>query len=345
MTPDLWPLYRQMLCSRLFEAAVAQLWHQGLISGEMHLGTGEEGIVAGVVDHLRDGDAMALDHRGTAALLMRGVDPVRLLREFLGRPDGLCAGMGGHMHLFSRQHLAASTGIVGASGPAVAGFALAAQYLRPGSVAVAFFGEGAANQGMLLESLNLAAVWKLPVLFVCKDNGWSLTTRSATTTGGRLTERARAFGLGAAYADGTDVTNVWQAAGQAIQRARDSQGASFLHARCTHLEAHFLDEQLLRVARRPVSGLLPLIGPMSRSLLQLKGAPLRQRFRGLGIILKLIAQSRRDHHTAPEDPLERARRRLASDPDRLRTLEDEIEGEITQVVQTALAAPDGREAP
>jgi TPP-dependent pyruvate/acetoin dehydrogenase alpha subunit len=345
MTPDLWSLYRQMLRSRLFEEAVAQLWHQGLISGEMHLGTGEEGIVAGVVDHLRGGDAMALDHRGTAALLMRGVDPLSLLRELLGRPDGLCSGMGGHMHLFSPQHLAASTGIVGASGPAAAGFALAAQYLRPGTVAVAFFGEGAANQGMLLESMNLAAVWKLPVLFVCKDNGWSLTTRSATTTGGRLTERARAFGLGAAYADGTDVTNVWQAAGQAIQRAREGHGAAFLQARCTHLEAHFLDEQLLRVARRPVRGFLPLIGPMTRSFFQLKGAPLRQRFSGLGVILELISQSRRDHHAGPEDPLQRTRQRLASDPDRLGTLEDEIEQEIKRLVAAALAAPDGREKP
>ena len=148
---DSWLVYRQMLKSRLFEEAVAVLWEHGLISGEMHLGTGEEAIVAGVVLQLKDGDAMALDHRGTSALLMRGVDPYLLLREFLGQPDGLCKGMGGHMHLFAPELLAASSGIVGASGPAAAGFALASQYLRPGAVSVAFFGEGATNQGMLLE--------------------------------------------------------------------------------------------------------------------------------------------------------------------------------------------------
>ena len=345
MTPDPWSLYRQMLRSRLFEEAVARLWRQGAISGEMHLGTGEEGIIAGVVDHLRDGDAMALDHRGTAALLMRGVDPVLLLRELLGRPDGLCGGMGGHMHLFSPRHLAASSGIVGASGPAAAGFALAAQYLRPGAVAVAFFGEGAANQGMLLESMNLAAAWQLPVLFVCKDNGWSLTTRSETTTGGRLTERARAFGLNAAYADGLDVTNVWGAAGQAVRRARDGGGPTFLQARCTHLEAHFLDDQLLRVARRPVRGLLPLIPPLARSFLRLKGAAWRQRFEGLGVILGLITQSRRDHHTGPEDPVLWTRRRLASEPDRLEALEDEVEGEIRRAVEAALAVQGDQEKP
>jgi TPP-dependent pyruvate/acetoin dehydrogenase alpha subunit len=115
MPPDLWSLYPLMLKSRLLEEAIAGLWDEGSISGEMHLGTGEEAIVAGVVSHLKEGDALALDHRGTAALVMRGVDPVLLLREMLGRPDGLCGGKGGHMHLFSKEHLSASSGIVGAA--------------------------------------------------------------------------------------------------------------------------------------------------------------------------------------------------------------------------------------
>ena len=193
MPPDLWSLYALMLKSRLFEEAIAKLWHDGLISGEMHLGTGEEAIIAGVVANLREGDAMALDHRGTAALLMRGVDPVLLAREMLGYPDGLCGGMGGHMHLFSKEYLAASSGIVGAEGPAAAGFALAAQYSRPGAVAVAFFGDGAMNQGMLMESMNLASVWNLPVLFVCKDDGWAITTQSVKMTGGDLNQRAQVW--------------------------------------------------------------------------------------------------------------------------------------------------------
>ncbi|MFQ6115354.1 MAG: thiamine pyrophosphate-dependent enzyme [bacterium] len=193
MQPDLWSLYRQMLRSRLFEEAVIQLWDEGKISGEMHLGIGEEAIAAGVVAHLRDEDALALDHRGTPPLLMRGIDPVVLLREFLGRSDGLCAGMGGHMHLFSPQHLTVSSAIVGVSGPAAVGFALAAQPLRPGTLAVAFFGEGAMNQGMLMESMNLAVVWKLSVLFVCKDNEWAITTRSPSVTGGKLVDRAKCF--------------------------------------------------------------------------------------------------------------------------------------------------------
>jgi pyruvate dehydrogenase E1 component alpha subunit len=105
-----------MLRSRLFEEASAKLWHAGHISGEMHLGTGEEAVIAGVTAHLRQGDAMALDNRGSAALLLRGVEPRLILRELLGAADGLCGGMGGHMHLFSKEHLAASSGIVGAAG-------------------------------------------------------------------------------------------------------------------------------------------------------------------------------------------------------------------------------------
>ncbi len=106
MNPDLWALYTHMLRSRLFGEAVSKLWHDGLIFGEMHMGLGEEAIVAGIMSHLGDGDALALDHRGTAPLLMRGVDPVLLLRKFLAREDGLCGGMGGHMHLFSPERLA-----------------------------------------------------------------------------------------------------------------------------------------------------------------------------------------------------------------------------------------------
>ena len=172
------------------------------------MGTGEEAIVAGVVSQLIEGDAMALDHRGTPPLIMRGIDPVSILKELLGSPDGLCGGQGGHMHLFSKEFFAASSGIVGSSGPCAAGFALAVQHLNPGSISVAFFGEGAMNQGMLMESLNLAAVWSLPVLFVCKDDGWSITTQSQKTTGGSLQQRVQGMGVPVVEVDGLDVRKV-----------------------------------------------------------------------------------------------------------------------------------------
>ena len=332
---DLWSLYRQMLRSRLFEEAVAQIWQDGLISGEMHLGTGEEAIIAGVLDHLRDGDALALDHRGTAALLMRGVDPVSLLREMLGKPDGLCGGMGGHMHLFASELLAASSGIVGASGPAAAGFALATVHLRPGGVAVSFAGEGAMNQGMMMEAWNLAVAWKLPVLFVCKDNSLAITTESPAVTGGSLVERARGFGLPACLVDGSDVEAVWHAAGEAVERARAGGGPAFIQARCTHLEGHFLGDALLRMARRPVQGIGPRLGGIVRALVNPSGASLLQRAEGLRSILAL-SERVGGKHLEEGDPIPRARLKLTGDPARLEALEGEVMVEIQQILQALL---------
>lgn len=337
MSPDLWSLYRQMLRSRLFEEAVARLWREGQISGEMHMSVGEEAVVAGVVTQLTEGDAMALDHRGTAPLVMRGVDLVLLLRELLGRPDGLCGGMGGHMHLFSREHLAASSGIVGAAGPTAAGFALAAQRLRPGSLAVAFFGEGAMNQGMLLEAMNLAVVWQLPVLFVCKDNGWCISTRASSTAGGALVERAQGFGMPAVQVDGTDVEAMWQAAQEGMRRACDGGGPTFLHAPCVHLEGHFLGDAMVEIPRHPVREMLPMVWPVTRSLLRIRGAPLKERLASLRMILTTLVRAGQDLSAAQErDPVDRARCTLSSDPQRLQSLEAEVAFEIAEALQAAL---------
>jgi TPP-dependent pyruvate/acetoin dehydrogenase alpha subunit len=336
MDPDLWGLYSQMYRSRVFEQEVTRLWEEGLISGEMHLGTGEEAIAAGVVSQLQEGDALALDHRGTPPMLMRGVDPYLLLREFLGCPDGLCSGQGGHMHLFSPLHLAASSGIVGASGPTAAGFALAAQQLNSGKVAVAFFGEGAANQGMLLESLNLATVWTLPVIFVCKDNDWEITTNASSVIQGTLAERARGFGMQAADVDGSDVEEVYKVAGQALRRARNNAGPTFIHAHCTHLEGHFLGDQLLRIARHPLREMLRTSLPLLKSMFQLKGIPFMERIHCLLAIIRLITRTRKELPAIKTgDPLTRTRSRLLYDLNRLQALEAGIQEEIQQIVRKA----------
>jgi len=338
MKPDLWSLYGHMLKSRLFEEAIAKLWHDGLISGEMHLGTGEEAIIAGIVAQLQDGDAMALDHRGTAALLMRGVDPILILRELLGAPDGLCGGMGGHMHLFSKDHLAATSGIVGAAGPAAAGFALAAQFLRPGAVAVAFFGDGALNQGMLMEAMNLASVWQLPVIFVCKDDGWGITTKSETVTGGDLNERVRGLGVPAVTVDGRDVTKTWPVAKEAIKRARSGAGPAFVRAQCVHFEAHFLGYQLLRVIRKPVTELPQIAIPLTKSFISPGGVPLRERLAGLRIVLAAVLSTLRDpRQKADNDPIYLTRNALLSEPIRLQEVESRIEAEIHQWLAAALS--------
>jgi pyruvate dehydrogenase E1 component alpha subunit len=330
---DIWYLYKQMLRSRLFEMEVIKQWEAGHISGEMHMGLGEEGVCAGIVSQLAEGDAMALDHRGTPPLVMRGIDPVLLMKEFLGREDGLCRGMGGHMHLFSPNHLAASSGIVGASGPAAAGFALAAQHLRPGKVSVAFFGEGAANQGMMMEAMNLASAWKLPVLFICKNNSWAITTRSPSVTGGDLTERARGFGMPAETVDGKDPEAVRDAAAPALARARQGEGPSFLMAHIKHAEGHFLGDPLLRAARHPLKEITQMAGPMVKSIFKPKGTSAKNRVKGMGTITSLIMQTFKEKSPKKEDPLVFTRAKLEPESTRLGQLETGVEEEIRKVME------------
>src|SRR6056297_1075808 len=136
--PDVVKLYKMMLKSRLFEERVKKIWEDNRIFGEMHMGIGEEAIIAAVVSQLVEGDAIAIDHRGTPPFIMRGVGLQELLLEFMGHSRGLCKGMGGHMHLFSKDHLVASSGIVGSAGPAACGFALSRKLKTSNNVAVAF---------------------------------------------------------------------------------------------------------------------------------------------------------------------------------------------------------------
>jgi len=312
---NLWYIYENMFRSRLFEEAITQAWNEGRISGEMHLSVGEEAIVAGTVLQLQAGDAMALDHRGTAPLVMRGVDPALLFRELLGYPDG-------------------------ASGPAAVGFALANRYLRPGKVALAFFGEGAMNQGMLLEAMNLAVVWKLPVVFICKDSKWAITTLSASVTGGKLVERALSFGMPSREIDGTDVETVWKAAQEAIDRARAKQGPTFLQAACRHPEGHYLGDPLLRIARHPVKEMKKVAGPLLKSVTKVKGASALKRTGGLGTVTSLIGQTTKEQIFDHKDPLKIVRGRLKAEKDRLKKLEASVNEEIRNVVDGALKSPD-----
>ena len=341
MKCDLLSLYKLILMSRLYEEAIIQLWNEGQISGEMHLGIGEEAIAAGIVEQIQDGDAMALDHRGTPPLLMRGVDPVLLLRELLGRSDGLCSGMGGHMHLFSRQHLVASSGIVGSSGPAAVGFALAAQHLRKGKIAVAFFGEGAMNQGMLMESMNIAAAFNLPVLFVCKDNELAITTLSSSVRGGgKLVDRAKSFGMKAIELDGSDVQEVWDAAHVAIKHARRGKGPTFLHAHSEHPEGHFLGDPLLRIARNPINEMKGLAGPLIKSITKIKGSSILDRTSSLGTVTHLIGKTTKGNlFSNKRDPLKSTRKKLKMEKKDLEKLEEETAEEVRIIVEKALLPP------
>ncbi len=335
MQPDLNVLYEQMLRSRLFEEVVTQLWEAGEISGEMHLAIGEEAVSAGVVTQLDEGDALALDHRGTPQSLMRGISPLSLLLEFYGHPQGLCSGMGGHIHLFSREHLLASSGIVGASGPAAVGFAMANRTLRPGKIAVAFFGEGAANQGMMMESFNLASVWKLPVLFICKNNAWSITTPSESVTAGSLVQRAASFDIPAQKLDGSDVETVWYSVSSAIERARTGKGPSFFLMDVFRPEGHFLGDPLIRIARKPVQAMKPLAGPLLKSITQLKGGSLKARTEGILNVITSLGTTAKNQWGDRPDPLEKAREKMKQDGMSTQTIDNRVEAEISGAVNKA----------
>lgn len=335
MAYDALRLYRLMLSSRRLEEEIARLWRDGLVSGEMHLGIGEEAIVAGVVDHLADGDAIAADHRSTPPLAMRGVDYAAIVAECLGAVGGLGRGQGGHMHLLSKEFLAASSGIVGSSAPLACGFALANQHLRPDRVAVAFFGEGAMNQGMLMESLNLAGCWGLSVLFVCKDNGMAITTPSKRVTAGNLPDRVRGFGIPAAEVDGSDVEAVWRAASEVILRARRGGGPGYLHASCVRPEGHFLGDPLRRIIRRPAGELKDKVGPLVRATASRDGAGVGQRAASLMGITGMIARAA---GMRGRDPVARLRSRLRANAGEISAIEGQVEAEVRTAVDTALAS-------
>jgi pyruvate dehydrogenase E1 component alpha subunit len=335
-TIDLLDIYGQMYRSRLFEEHVVQIWNDGLITGEMHTGIGEEAINAGVVAQLEEDDALALDHRPTSPSIIRGVEPEALLLEFLGQPGGLCSGMGGHMHLFSKLHLLASSGIVGASGPAATGFALAAQHLRPGKIAVAFLGEGAMNQGMMMESLNLASVLKLPLLFVCKDSGMAITTESSRVTAGSLIDRAASFDMPAMEVDGSDVELVWKEAGKAMERARAGIGPSFLLASCKRPQGHMLGDPLKRIINEPVKELSQMTGPLVRSITKSGGGSIRERLGSMKEVGSLLGRTVKERFSDDKDPLAVSRKRLKDSRTGLEALEKEISAEMEAVVNKVL---------
>lgn len=326
-------LYRQMARIRSFELAASDLWRRGMISGELHLGTGEEAVVAGVVAHLVEGDAMALDHRSTPPLIARGADIKSLVSELLGSEDGICRGRGGHMHLFVPNLLSASSGIVGSSGPLGAGFALAASRLRPGKVAVCFFGEGAMNQGMMLESLNLAASWKLPLVFVCKDSGWAITTRSKEVTSGKLDRRARAFGMSSWRVNGLRADKVWEVSRRAISQARGGGGPAFILAKCTHLDGHFLGDPLLRVLEDPIGQMKEIGGPLIKSTTR-GGASWREKIAGFGTIGKAISEVALERTLRKRDPLTVTGKLLGDRaPELWAEAKTEIEAEVAKALE------------
>ncbi len=256
--------YRTSVRMRRFEEAVGAATDSGEIHGEMHLGIGQEVVSAGLEQLLRPGDAVVSTHRPHLHALAHGVAPVPLLAELLER-DGLCRGKGGHMHLFSPEKRFMCTGIVGANAPIATGFALAQRREGKGDMTLAVAGDGSMNQGGLLESLNLAALWKLPIVFLCEDNGYGISVRRDDASAGSLAARGEPFGIPGTSCDGTDAEETHAALAPAFARARAGDGPSLVVARVYRFRGHYEgDADQYRSREEKRDAMSPLRDPLAK---------------------------------------------------------------------------------
>ena len=227
---ELWlGAYRQMIRIRLFEEQVNDLYKTARMPGLAHLYSGEEAVAVGVCAALRRDDYITSTHRGHGHCLAKGASIDRMFAELLGKEAGYCKGKGGSMHIADQDtgNLGANA-IVGGSAGIATGAAYSSKMRGSDQVAVCFFGDGALGQGILYEVMNMASLWKLPVIYVCENNLYNEYTHYTETTAGDLTARPRAFGIPAEEVDGQDVRAVYAAASGMVERARRGEGPSFL---------------------------------------------------------------------------------------------------------------------
>jgi TPP-dependent pyruvate/acetoin dehydrogenase alpha subunit len=234
-------LYRRMALIRAFETRVTELYRAGEIPGFVHTSLGQEAVAVGVCAALRDDDYIATTHRGHGHCLAKGADVDGMMAELFAKRTGLCGGKGGSMHVADpARGILGANAIVGASIPLAVGAGLSSKLLALGRVAAAFFGEGAVNQGTFHEAVNLAAIWRLPVLFVCENNVYSEFSDSRTMS--RLpsvAERAKAYGIQTAVVDGNDVFAVREESLSAVKRCREGDGPILLEAETYRWQGHY----------------------------------------------------------------------------------------------------------
>ncbi len=233
-------LYRTMLTIRRFEERCNHLFMQGRIPSTLHLYIGQEAVAAGVCAHLRPDDYAFTTHRPHGHAIAKGVAPRAIMAELYAKSTGCCRGKGGSMHVGDvAVGMFPAIATVGSNAPLAAGTALAARRLHPDRVTVCFMGEGAANEGAVHEAMNMAAIWDLPVVFVCENNLYAASTPvSLAFKIEHLVDRAAAYGMPGLVVDGNDVAAVYRTAGQAIDRARRREGPTFVEARTYRLCGH-----------------------------------------------------------------------------------------------------------
>ena len=261
----LFALYQTMLLVRQAEMALTKLFADGEVPGFIHLSIGQEAIAAGVASALAPGDTLATTHRGHGHVLARGLALDGFFKEIMGRAGGICQGRGGSMHVADTSlGILGANGIVGAGIPIALGSAIAQSVLGTGKLAVSFFGDGAMAEGVLHETLNMAALWKSPLLMVCENNGWSEFSPTARQFAARLEGLAAAFGIVHELVDGNDALAVADAAARATVAIRSGNGPRLLECKTHRVRGHFEgDPQKYRSADELQAG--AKIDPLERA--------------------------------------------------------------------------------
>jgi pyruvate dehydrogenase E1 component alpha subunit len=236
-------MYRRMAAIRAFEEQVNELYTRALMPGLAHLYIGEEAVAVGICEALRSDDYITSTHRGHGHCLAKGASPDRMFAELLGKEAGYCKGKGGSMHIAdpATGNLGANAIVAGSVGIAT-GAAFAAKRLGNGRVAVCFFGEGALGQGVVYEVMNLAQLWKLPVIYACENNLYNEYTHYSETTAGAILSRGSAFGLHSEEVDGQDVRAVYATATRVVERARRGEGPAFLVCNTYRYHGHHVGD-------------------------------------------------------------------------------------------------------
>jgi len=232
--------FRRMLCIRRFEEEGTRLFKAGAIPGAFHASIGQEGTIVGACMALNCDDAMTGTHRSHGHPIAKGADLKRLMAELMGKATGICKGRGGSMHLADNGvGILGESAIVGGGIPLATGCALSAKVRGTKQVTLCFFGDGAVNQGTFHESLNMAGLWKLPVIYVCENNGYAITTSVARSHAQQcIAKRAEAYGMPGCVVDGQDVAAVYEVTQEAVQLARDGGGPTLIEAKTYRFDEH-----------------------------------------------------------------------------------------------------------
>ncbi len=298
-------IYKKMLTIRTFEEKARELFEKNLIPGFIHLSIGQEASSVGSCSVLRDDDYIATTHRGHGHLIAKGADLTKMFAELFGKRSGYCKGKGGSMHIadFSRGILGAN-GVVGGGFPIIVGAGLSIKLRNTSQVGVVFFGDGAANRGTFHEACNMAAIWKLPIVFVCENNLYASTTPvDYALAGGSVAKRACAYGIPGQVVDGSDVLEVRRAVDRAVKRAREGKGPSIVENKTYRFRGHF------------------------------EGDP--QKYRSEEEVQRFMKEY---------DPIERFKKRLTNEKVLTRALDRQIRADIKEAienaVQIALESPD-----